>query len=151
MNIGKFVLNVVLAYIIYAALYILTTMVIFGDVFMANAGLMRPQDDPLVMYAYGGHLLQTVVVVLLFNMAVGSGDIKKGATFGALIGAYLAATDMSFYFGLQMDTSPLALSIVIHLAVGAIVGSFLAFMHGKGMGSSGGAGAAENGNEVGNG
>lgn len=135
MNIGKFVLNVVVAYILYAALYIVTMMVIFGDVYAANAGLMRAEDDPMMPYAYVGHLLQTIIVVILFNKAVGSGDIKAGATFGALIGGYLAATDIATYASMTFSMAPLGHSIVLHILIGAIVGSVLAFMWGKGWGS----------------
>ena len=132
MSVGKFIVSVIVAYIAYAALYILLTMVVFGDLFMANADLMRSPDDPMAMYAYAGHLLQTIMVVALFNMAVGSSDAVKGAKFGLLIGGYLAATDMSFYFGLKMSTAPLAVSIAIHLAVGALIGALLAKLYGMG-------------------
>ena len=132
MSIGKYILHVVIAYVIYAVLYILLTMVVFGDLFMTNADLMRPQEDPLAMYAHIGHLLQTLVVVALFNMAVGSGDTGRGVRFGLLMGGYLAATDMTTYFGLNMSTAPLGVSIAIHLAVGAIVGFTLAKLNGMG-------------------
>lgn len=132
MSIGKYILHVVIAYVIYAVLYILFTMVIFGDLFMANAELIRSPEDPLAMYAYIGHLAQTCVVVALFNMAVGSSDTGRGVRFGLLMGGYLAATDMATYFGLNMSTAPLAVSIVIHLVVGAIIGFTLAKLNGMG-------------------
>lgn len=132
MSVGKFILGVVVAYIAYAVLYVVLTMFVFGDLFMANAELMRAPDDPMAMYAYGGHLLQTVMVVALFNMAVGSNDVAKGAKFGLLVGGYLAATDMTFYFGMKMSTAPLAVSVIIHLVVGAIIGVLLAKLYGTG-------------------
>ena len=132
MSIGKYLLHVVIAYVIYAVLYILFTMVIFGDLFMANADLIRSPDDPLAMYAYIGHLAQTFVVVALFNMAVGGSDTGRGVRFGLLMGGYLAATDMATYFGLKMSTAPLAVSIVIHLVVGAVIGFTLAKLNGMG-------------------
>ena len=132
MSIGKYILSVIVAYIAYAVLYVLLTMFVFGDLFMANADLMRPQDDPMAMYAYAGHLLQTCVVVALFNMAVGSADVMKGAKFGLLIGGYLAATDMTFYFDMKMSTAPLGVSIAIHLVVGALIGMLLAKLYGMG-------------------
>lgn len=132
MSIGKFILSVVVAYIAYAILYVVLTMFVFGDLFMTNAELMRAPDDPMAMYAYAGHLLQTVMVVALFNMAVSSSDVAKGAKFGLLIGGYLAATDMTFYFGMKMSTAPLAVSIAIHLVVGALIGVLLAKLYGMG-------------------
>lgn len=132
MSIGKYILHVVIAYVIYAILYILLTMVVFGDLFMANADMMRPPEDPVAMYAYAGHLLQTCIVVALFNMAVGGSDVIKGVRFGLLMGGYLAATDMAFYFGMKLSTAPLLVSIVIHLVVGAIIGFTLAKLNGVG-------------------
>lgn len=135
MSIGKYILHVVVAYVIYAILYILLTMVVFGDLFMANADMMRPPEDPVAMYAYVGHLLQTCIVVALFNMAVGSSDASKGVRFGLLMGGYLAATDMAFYFGMKLSTAPLLVSIAIHLVVGAIIGFTLAKLNGFGAAS----------------
>lgn len=132
MSIGKYLLHVVIAYVIYAVLYVLLTMVVFTDLFMSNADLMRPPEDPVAMYAYIGHFLQTCAVVALFNMAVGSDDVGRGVRFGLLMGGYLAATDMATYFGLKMSTAPLAVSIIIHLVVGAIIGFTLAKLNGIG-------------------
>lgn len=132
MSIGKYLLHVLVAYVIYAVLYILLMTVVFGDLFMANADLMRAENDPMAMYAYIGHFLQTCVVVALFNMAVGGSDVGKGVRFGLLMGGYLAATDMAMYFGLKMSTAPLAMSIAIHLLVGAIIGFTLAKLNGLG-------------------
>lgn len=132
MSIGKYILCVIVAYIAYAVFYVGLTMFVFADLFMANADLMRPQDDPMAMYAFAGHFLQTCMVVALFNMAVGSSDVKRGAIFGLLMGGYLLATDMTFYFGMKMSTAPLGVSAVIHLAVGAVVGVLLAKLYGMG-------------------
>ena len=132
MSIGKYILHVVIAYVIYAVLYILLTMVVFGDLFMANADMMRSPEDPVAMYAYAGHFLQTCMVVALFNMAVGGSDVGRGVRFGLLMGGYLAATDMAFYFGMKLSTAPLLVSIAIHLVVGAIIGFTLAKLNGMG-------------------
>jgi len=136
MSIVRFVGTVVAAYLAYSILYVVTMMVLFADVFTANAALMRPETDPLMPYMYLGHLVQTIVVVLLFNKAVGSDDIKAGATFGMLMGLYLAATDATMYFGLQMSIEPLTMSVILHLAIGAIVGVLLAKLYGMGRGAT---------------
>lgn len=132
MSIGKYLLHVVVAYVVYSVFYIVLMMFVFGDLYMTNADMMRAPDDPLAMYAYGGHLLQTCVVVALFNMAVGSDDVGKGVRFGLLMGGYLAATDIATYFGMKLSTAPLAASIIIHLVVGAIIGLTLAKLNGFG-------------------
>lgn len=135
MNVGKFILNVVIAFFLYFVLYMGLMVGLLGDVFAANADLMRPEDDPLMIYMMLAHLLQTIVVVAFFNFSVGSGDMGRGVRFGLLTGAYLAATDMTVYYSLKLDTSPFLYSVAIHLGVGVIVGAVLAFLWGKGWGS----------------
>ncbi len=132
MSIGKYFLHVLVAYVIYAVLYIVFTMVVFGDLFMTNADMMRAPDDPLAMYAFVGHFFQTCVVVALFNMAVGGNDTGRGVRFGLLMGGYLAATDMAMYYSLKLSTEPLMVSIAIHLVVGAVIGFTLAKLNGFG-------------------
>ena len=129
MSTGRFILSVVVAFIIYAALYTGLMMFLFKDVYAANAAMMRAEGDSIAMLGMLGHLVQTIIVVMLFNMAVGSNDIKAGARFGLLIGGYLAATDVSTYSGLTLSISPLPYSIVIHLFVGAVVGMVLAKLY----------------------
>jgi hypothetical protein len=129
MSIGRFILSVVVAFIIYAAFYIGLMGFVFADVYTANAAIIRSPEEGLVPYDMLGHLLQTVIVVALFNMAVGSNNVKAGARFGLLIGGYLAATDLSMYTGLTMNISPLPYSIVIHIFVGTVIGMVLAKLY----------------------
>jgi len=129
MSIGRFILSVVVAYIVYAVLYMATMMGAFSDLFMANVSLMRAPDDSLMPFAYLAHLVQTIAVVWLFDKAVGSNDVKAGAIFGLWVGVYLAATDSTYYAGMKMATEPWAMAMVIHLAVGAIVGAVLALLY----------------------
>ena len=129
MSIGRFILSVVVAFVIYAALYIGLMGVVFADVYTANAAMIRSPEEGLALFEMLGHLLQTIIVVALFNMAVGSNDVKAGARFGLLVGGYLAATDLSMYTGLTMNTSPLPYSVVIHIFVGAVIGMVLAKLY----------------------
>ncbi|WP_020398085.1 hypothetical protein [Kordiimonas gwangyangensis] len=129
MSIGRFILSVVVAFVIYAALYIGLMGVVFADIYTANAAMMRSPEEGLALFEMLGHLLQTIIVVALFNMAVGSNDVKAGARFGLLVGGYLAATDLSMYTGLTLNTSPLPYSVVIHMFVGAVIGMVLAKLY----------------------
>jgi len=142
MNIGKFVLNIVLAFIVYGVLYTVGGMV-FAEAMMPGMAAMNPPEDIMVpTMAY--HLVQTIVVVWLFDKAVGSGDIKAGAMFGFMIGLYLMATDSVWFVSLKDFPQDARVVLgVMNVVIGVIVGAFLAFMHSKGMGSSGGAEAAE--------
>ncbi|WP_262691916.1 hypothetical protein [Kordiimonas aestuarii] len=129
MSIGRFVLSVSVLFIIYLALYVMSMGVIFADIFTANADIIRSPGDRLMPFQMLGHLLQTSVVVLLFNLFVASSSIKVGARFGLLIGCFLAATHLSVYTGLDVDISPLPYAIVIHLFIGAVVGMVLAKLY----------------------
>jgi hypothetical protein len=129
MSIARIILCVVVAYIVYSIMYIGTMVIALGDLFAANAEFMRDPADPLMPMTYVAHLVQTIVVVLLFNLFVASNDVKRGAVFGLLVGAYLAATDSTFYFGLKLSTEPWLASMIIHLFVGALVGGILAKLY----------------------
>jgi hypothetical protein len=129
MSLSRFILSVVVAFIVYSILYMGLMMFLFRDIYMVNAEMFRSETDAMMPFGMLGHLLQTVVVVALFNMAVGSNDLKAGARFGLLMGGYLAATDIAMYAGLKLSFSPLPYSIVIHLAVGAVVGMVLAKLY----------------------
>lgn len=135
MSIGKFILNVVVAYLVYGALYT-TGTVVFADQFDAMMVALKPADT-ILMPEMAYHLVQTIVVVWLFDKAVGSGDMKAGALFGAMIGLYLLASDAIWYVSLlDFPQDARMVQGFLHLVVGAIVGVVLAFMQGKGWGSS---------------
>jgi hypothetical protein len=138
MNIGKFVLNIVLAFIVYGVLYTVGGMMFMGAMEPGMAAMNPPEEIMMPTMAY--HLVQTIVVVWLFDKAVGSGDLKAGAMFGFMVGLYLMATD-SVWFTSVKDFPQDARVVMsgMNIVIGAIVGVFLAFMQGKGMGSSGGA------------
>ncbi len=129
MSIMRFILCVIVAYVIYSILYVSTMVVALGDLFSANVALTRDPSELLASMAYVAHLAQTIVVVALYNMFVASNDLKRGVTFGLLIGAYLAATDSTFYFSLKLSMDPWLASMIIHLFVGAVVGAVLSKLY----------------------
>jgi len=135
MNIGKFVLNVVVAFIAFGALYQGGNM-IFADRFASMNARLNPEDKILVAML-GYHFVQTVVFVWLYSKAVGSGDMKSGAMFGVMVGLYLLATDSNWFVMLKdfpgEGRMPLG---ILHIVNGALVGALLAFMQGKGWGLS---------------
>ncbi len=132
MSIGKFVLNVVVAFVAYGVLYTLGTMA-FAAQFSAMTAVTNPEGMGILTY----HLVQTVVVVWLFNKAVGSGDLKAGVMFGGMIGLYLLASDSIWFESLKDFPGDARMALgIMHLVIGAIVGALLAFMQGKGWGSA---------------
>jgi len=142
MNIGKFVLNVVVAFIAYGILYQGGTMMIADQ--MESAKAMMNPDEEIMVATLAYHFVQTVVVVWLFDKAVGSGDMKAGAVFGAMIGLYLMATQAIWFEAVKgLPQDPRAVMAVMDIVFGAIVGVVLAFMYSKGWGASGGEEAAD--------
>lgn len=138
MNVGKFILNVVVAFIAYGILY-QGGMSIMADSFASAKAMMRP-DEEIMIPTLAYHLVQTAVVVWLFGKAVGSGDIKAGAVFGFMMGLYLMATQATWFTAIRdFPQDGRMVANLMDLVIGAIVGMLLAFMWGKGLGS----GAAE--------
>ena len=136
MNIGKFVLNVIVAFVAYGVLYGVVGPMIFADGYAAIMSAAKPPEE-VFMSEMAYHMVQTIVFVWLFNKAVGSGDLKAGAMFGLMIGLYLMASDSIWFSTLKDYPSGgrMALSI-LNLVNSAIVGALLAFMQGKGWGSA---------------
>lgn len=133
MNIGKFILNVVVAFIAYGILY-QGGMSMMADTFASAMERMRPEEEIMVpTLAY--HFVQTVVVVWLFGKAVGSGDLKDGAVFGFMVGLYLMATQATWFIALKdFPQDARMIAGIMDLVFGAVIGVLLAFMWGKGLG-----------------
>jgi hypothetical protein len=138
MNMGKFVLNVVVAFVVYGILYGAVGPMLFSAGSASMAEFLRPEAETgMGVFAY--HLVQTIVFVWLFGKAVGSGDLKAGAMFGLMVGFYLMATDSVWFASIAgMPADARMPYAVLNLVNNAIVGTMLAFMHGKGWGASGG-------------
>jgi len=131
MNVGKFILNIVVAFVVYGALY-MGGGALFEAQFAAGQDMMRADTETTAL-AY--HFVQTVVVVWLFGKAVGSGDLKAGALYGLMMGLYLMATQATWIIAIkEFPQDGRFVSGVMDLAVGVIVGVLLAFMWGKGLG-----------------
>lgn len=135
MNVGKFILNVVVAFIVYGVLYSVEPMFLMPEAWTEAAAAMKPVEE-IVMPTMAYHLVQTIVVVWLFTKAVGTDDMTAGIIFGLMIGLYLLATDSLWYTSLpnfpQATRMPL---MAMHLVNGAAVGAVLAFMAGRGWGA----------------
>lgn len=134
MNIGKYAINLIAAFIAYFILYMAWGMFIVPDAFNSMQTAMIAEDDPGQMWILLYHFIQTIVVVWLFHKAVSSDDLKAGAMFGFMMGLYLAVTDGVWFTGLlefpKEAMMPLMLANVVN---GTVVGALLAFLHGKGM------------------
>jgi len=146
MNIGKFILNVVVAFVVFGLLYT-GGMAMMADSFESATALMRP-DEEIMVSTLAYHFVQTIVIVWLFNKAVGSGDLKAGLIFGAMVGLYLMATNATWFIALKdFPQDSRAVLGVMNIVFGGIVGALLAFMQGKGWGSTD---VVDEGTDVGN-
>lgn len=142
MSIGKFVLNVIVAFIAFGALYTAGGLLI-ADQMEAMIAAFHPEEE-IFIATMSYHLVQTVVFVWLFDKAVGSGNLKDGAMFGLMVGLYLMASDAIWFTGLKDFPGDARIGLaVLNIVIGGIIGVLLAFMHGKGWGSSSADSAAE--------
>lgn len=142
MSIMRFVGTTVAAFVAYGILYNVGITVLFPAYFEAMAeATVDPGENMLATLSY--HLVQTIVVVWLFDKAVGSTDMKAGALFGFMIGLYLMATDSIWFTNLKdFPQDGRFILSVAHLVIGATVGLLLAKLHGVGRGDSEAAGEA---------
>lgn len=140
MNVGKFILNIVVAYILFAVLYTVAEMYIIADQMEAMKALMKPEEETMVVYLY--YLVETIVFVWLFNKVVGSDNMKDAAVYGAMIGFYVSAAGAVMFATVNgMPEGMILPTFIMNVINSALVAMGLAFMWGKGWGS--GASAAE--------
>lgn len=129
MNIGRFILSVIAAYIAFAVLFTVAMTFVFPGMMVAFADLMRAPDDPMMMWAYLGHLVQTIVLVWFFEKGFGTKDLMKGAIFGGTFGVYVAATGFVMYMSFKWPTEYMATQMIVDVVIFALVGVVLALVH----------------------
>lgn len=134
MSIARFAGTTLAAFVAYMALYGGSVQLLFAEQFASMAAAtVEPGENALAVMSY--HLVQTIVVVWLFDKAVGSDDMKAGAIFGLMIGLYIMASDSIWFTNLK--DFPQDARVVLsgmHLVIGAIVGVLLAKLHSVGRG-----------------
>lgn len=134
MSIGKFILNVVIALIVFGGLFLLATTVIFANDFEKMLAAFAPPETTIVA-TLSYQILMMACIVWLFGKSVGSGKVKDGAIFGVVIGFFIMAADAYWFDNLVgFPNDGRALLGGIHLSVGAVLGMVLALVHGKGWG-----------------
>ena len=127
---GRFALSVVAAYVAFAVLFTVAMMVVYPDTMALFADLMRGEDDPMMMWAYAGHLVQTVVLVWLFDRGFATNDLKKGAMFGGAFGLYVAATTFTMYMSFKWPVGGhMHVQMITDVAIFVIVGVILALLY----------------------
>ena len=140
MAIGKYAGAVVLSYVVFAIIYIIGAM-FYGDAMATNAEFLRAQDHPMYVYAYIGHLGQTLALVYIFMKWVNTSDVKEGALFGLGFGVFMASTDAVTFSGFNVNTAPMVPLMINSLIAYPVVGALLAVVFGPRENANGAVGA----------
>ncbi|WP_321394778.1 hypothetical protein [Emcibacter sp.] len=118
MNMSRFIMAVVAAYIVMAVVGFGSDMVLkqYYDSYMAIA---RPEAEmmammPLFLVAY---LVQTVLFCYIYIRGRETGDLMEGIRFGILIGVFMGTTNVILYTGLPLSMETLVAGISAGIAV----------------------------------
>lgn len=90
MKIGKFLLTVVLVYIVYQALNFLIHSVILKNVYMEFATLWRPDMENVMWIMYVSDLIRIFLFVFIFTKGQENKGWMEGLRYGLLIGLLLS-------------------------------------------------------------
>ncbi|MBV1900646.1 MAG: hypothetical protein KUG56_03130 [Kordiimonadaceae bacterium] len=133
MSLLRFSATTVAAFIAYGVLYVIGVE-IFADKYGSMMAFMVPEDQ-IAMASLAYHLVQTIIVVWLFDKAVGSSDLKDGAVFGAMIGLYLMASDSIWFISIKdLPQDARLVQGLMSVVIGALVGVLLAKLYSIGRG-----------------
>lgn len=128
MSLKTYLINVLVAFILYGLLMTLYGSTIMASSMAAMADLMVPQDDPKAMVVLVWHLVQTMVMVWLWGRFA-TKDKLEAAKFGFMFGLLVAATDMVWYYGMKIPQDPKSLMFIGHLIVASLVAVGLSLIH----------------------
>lgn len=125
-----FLLSILAAYVLYAALYIGAVAAFYPEYASWEQEVGRSFDDPLAPIAFVGHLGETVITVLLYHLFVASRSYFTGMAYGLMMGVYVASSQVVL-LGSHPDWNPdIVLSAVpLHVLVGVSVGALLAALY----------------------
>ncbi|WND01519.1 hypothetical protein QGN29_08090 [Temperatibacter marinus] len=125
----KYALDVIIAYIVFFALWSGYGMV-FMDKFEPMMAVMHPMGHMNQNVVIVLHLIQTLAMLWIWHNGVGSNDVKKGVMFGVVYGILIGATDMIWFYGLiELPQDPKTVQFVGHVVISAVVGAVLAKLY----------------------
>ena len=129
MTIGRFIVSVVAAYAVFAVFETAGYLFLYQAEADALMERLRADGGNREIYAHVGHLIQTAVIVWLFDKAVGSNDMKRGLVFGGMIGLYLIGAEAVNASWMGVSDSMLAKMSLTHLITAVVIGMVLAALH----------------------
>jgi len=133
MNVGKFILNVVVTYVLFAVLYTALEMTVLKDQMAAMQPLMRPQEETTIIFFY--YLVETVVFVWLFGKVAGGRPMQDGILYGVMLSLYMSAASATMIVSLKDMPEGLILpSSIANLVVFTIIAAVLSLLDAKGWG-----------------
>lgn len=131
MAMKKYIVDVIVAYIVFAVLWTVYAMALMEPQMAAMGDLMHPQDHPNQMVVLVWHFIQTLVMVWFWHKGLGSDQVKDGLIFGLMYGLLIGASDMVWYYGMAIPQDPKSLMFIGHLVISGIVGGGLAKLYPK--------------------
>ena len=131
MSVGRFLLTLLIAYAAFWMFFGVIKLFIFPDVIKGYMAVMRPEGS-LLLFEHVGRLVQTLVIVGIYNYFVAQRSWKKGAIVGLYFGAFLSGCALVNYALLPITQGVLILSICSYLIVLPIVGGIIGNLYKKG-------------------
>ncbi|MCJ9428477.1 hypothetical protein [Kordiimonas marina] len=133
MNVGKFILNVVVAYVLFAVLYTAVEMWVLADQVAAMKPLMKDPAETTISYAY--YLVQTIVFVWLFGKVAGGRTLMDGVTFGIMLALYASASSATMMVALKgFPEGQILPWTIANIVVFAVIAAVLSLLDAKGWG-----------------
>ena len=121
MNINwvRLLITIVATFMAYGLVYeSLMAIIGLGDL---RTEYMRPPEDPLTMWMWTGHIIETIVIVIIFHVFVKTKDLKLGSFYGLMFGLYFAATQISTLGAVTSMPAEIVFDFVpLHLLAGLI-------------------------------
>lgn len=126
MNIQRFVMAVIAAYIAFAIAALGTDMLLTAQL-VSLAAVFNPTPEPLSFF--GGQLLQTIVFCYIFTIGYENKGIMEGVRYGLLFGAFMAGAYAVIYSLTAISASGLVWWVLQAFIIYAVAGATVAAVY----------------------
>jgi len=133
MSTGKLLMDIVVVFIIFGAIHVLSATFVYAGGMAAMEPFYRmpvPEMSILSM-----HLAQSIVIAWVFQR-VASANIRQALVFGAMMGGMIAATDAVWFLGMNFPKDAMMPMGLTNLVAGIAVGAALYKLKGDGAKTS---------------
>lgn len=131
MNIPRFIIAVIVNYLILWGLAALFYDVLLGDQLapLTDATLSEEALQPVLVWMLLGYLVMVVLFCLIFLKGYENKGIAEGVRYGLWVGGLLAAGDFVWAIHLQPGVGVALLGAVVSLVMWTIAGAILAAIY----------------------